>query len=114
MFLGDRPVRDERLVRVLVLAWSTHEQPDVLPDPVLLAVRDPVGRDELAELLENVRRERLVAAQFLGGGHEAEDSLRVTGGECRHGCSRIRRFTYGNDARAGVSLFSSQLTGRER
>jgi hypothetical protein len=38
MFLGDVPVRDERLVELVLVARSTDEQPNVLPDATQSAV----------------------------------------------------------------------------
>jgi hypothetical protein len=59
--------------------------PDSLPHPILLFVDEPVTGDELAELCEDLGRERILAAKVLGLGDESEQPLRIPGGERVHG-----------------------------
>src|SRR5215211_1465113 len=83
----DLPVVD-RLGDVFCVARPTLDVTESLPDPVQLAVADSIGENELAELLEHARRERLVPAQIPCLGDEAEQAPRVSGGECGHGPSK--------------------------
>jgi hypothetical protein len=66
---------------------------------VVLGIHDPVSRNELSQLNEQVSRERIVAVKALSLADEAEQPLRVTSRECRHSPSKIRRFTYGRRPR---------------
>jgi hypothetical protein len=54
----------------------------------VLEVEDPVGPNELAQFDKQVACKRHVAAEVLGLADEAEQSLRVTSREGRHGHSR--------------------------
>jgi hypothetical protein len=87
MLGGDFPVRHIGPVGVVVFR-NADRQAETLPDPVLLAVRHPVGRDQLPQLHEHVLRERLVTADFGGVGDEAKHVLRIACGEARHGPSK--------------------------
>jgi hypothetical protein len=51
----------------------------------LLVPHEIVGRYQASELDEQVGRERLIAADAFRLGDEAEQPLRVSCGECRHG-----------------------------
>ena len=62
---------------------------------VPLAVRHPIGLDELSELDEQLPREGLVVAESFRFGHEVQQALGVGSGEVRHGLQKIRRMTNG-------------------
>lgn len=86
VLVGDLPVRRQSIRRGLVVLLvlvvravdASHRS---FADAVLLAVADPVGRHELAELVENLGQERSVPAELLGGADEAEHTLDIPCGQ---------------------------------
>jgi hypothetical protein len=70
------------------VAGPVHVHEAALPNPVLLGVRNPIGRHEPAELREQRRRERLVSGERVGLGDECEDLLRVACSELLHTARR--------------------------
>ena len=103
-------IEDARFLDVVQLVVTRSEDVDQVSPrhTVVLLVEDPVGLDEPPQLDEQLTREGVVAAEALGLADEAEQPLRVTSRECRHGHPKIRRITNGNHRRAGVAWVTDE------
>ena len=74
---------------VVVVAPPRHEQEQAPVDVVGLVVADVIRLDQPAEFGEQLRGERLVAADALGVGGEAKQPLRIGS---RERCHAVQRY----------------------
>lgn len=88
----DHEVPEERVgfitLAVVLVSWSTDMVEVPLPNPVQLAVRHPVGLDELPELDEQIPGKGLVPAEVLRLGDEVQQAFGIGSRQVRHGPQR--------------------------